>query len=143
MRLESLTPREASIFACVCDTVVAPRPPLPPVAETDAARFLDWWLARSPRINRSALRVLLYAAELAPLALGFGHRLRELPGPERGRALAALESARPALRQPVKLLRSVAYLAYYGDSRVIGLLGYDAGAKVARGRALRAREARP
>ena len=41
MRLESLTPREASIFACVCDTVVAPEPVLPPVRDTDAVAFFD------------------------------------------------------------------------------------------------------
>ena len=45
MTLSVLTPREASIFACVCDTVVAPAPVLPPVRDTDAVGFLDRWLA--------------------------------------------------------------------------------------------------
>ena len=144
MTLEALTPREASIFACVCDAVVAPRPPLPAVSETDAASFFDWWLVRSPRAHRAALRVLLYAAELAPRALGFGHRLRDLPPAERARAVAALEGARrPAVHRLVKLLRSIAFLAYYGDERVMALVGYDAGAKVARSHALRRGEGRP
>ena len=62
MKLATLSPREASIFACVCDTVVAPEPLLPPVRETDAVQFLDRWLAAAPRLNRIGLRALLYAA---------------------------------------------------------------------------------
>ena len=144
MRLEVLTPREASIFACVCDTVVAPEPALPPVRDTDAVAFFDRWLARCPGLNRRALRALLYAAELAPLALGFGRRLRSLPSTERGRALHAVEHARqPGARKLGKLLKGMATLSYYGDDAVMLRLGYDADANVARGRALRAAEGRP
>ena len=60
----TLSRREASIFACVCDTVVAPEPLLPPVRETDAVQFLDRWLAAAPRLNRIGLRAPFYAAEL-------------------------------------------------------------------------------
>ena len=67
MTLETLTPREASIFACLTDTVVAPRPLLPPVAETDTAAFFDRWMGRSPRLNRTGFRALLYVVEVAPL----------------------------------------------------------------------------
>jgi hypothetical protein len=142
--LETLTPREASIFACVCDTVVAPEPVLPSVRETDAVVFLDWWLARSPRLNRAGLRGLLYAAELAPRLLGFRHRLRTLAPGERARALEALQHSRfPHVRQLAKLVKGVALLSYYGDDGVMRRLGYDAEANVRRGRELRAREARP
>ena len=44
-----LSPREASIFACVADTLLAPAPPLPPIGQTDAVRAFDAWLARAPR----------------------------------------------------------------------------------------------
>src|SRR5687768_16935470 len=70
--LAALSPREASIFACLADTVVAPEPVLPPVRETDAVEFFDRWMARSPRPNRVALRALLYTLEVAPRFLGFG-----------------------------------------------------------------------
>ena len=63
---EGVTPREASIFACVCDTVVAPEHQLPAVRNTDAVGAFDRWLAGSPRPHRAALRGLLHAAELAP-----------------------------------------------------------------------------
>jgi hypothetical protein len=142
--LRSLSPREASIFACVCDTVVAPWPLLPPVRETDAVAFFDWWLERSPRLNRAGLRALLYAAELAPRAVGLRARLRELPEEERVSALDALERVRlPQVRQLVKLVKGMAFLSYYGDDRVMLELGYDAEANVRRGRELRAREGRP
>jgi hypothetical protein len=144
MTLKVLTPREASIFACVCDTVVAPGTALPPVRETDAVAFLDRWLAASPRLNRTGLRALIYAAEVAPRALGQRGRLRALR--EDGRALAlerAEASGRPEARALLKLLKSIAFLAYYGDDGVMGLLGYDADAVVLRARELRAREARP
>jgi hypothetical protein len=142
--LAVLTPREASIFACVCDTVVAPEPVLPPVKTTDAVGFLDRWLAAAPALNRIGLRGLLYASELAPRALGQGHRLRALAEPERAAALEAAERARrPEVRAIVKLVKSVAFLAYYGDDAVMGRLGYDADAVVARARELRAREGRP
>jgi hypothetical protein len=142
MTLETLSPREASIFACVCDTVVAPGRALPPVRETDAVEFLDRWLAKAPRLNRAGLRALLYAAELSPRAVGGRGRLRALPEAQRAEALARLESSRRA-RDLVKLISGIAYLAYYGDDAIMNRLGYDADANVARARELRAAEARP
>jgi hypothetical protein len=140
-RLRFLTPREASIFACVCDTVVAPEPVLPPVRETDAVASFDRLLAASPPLNRIGLRALLYAAELAPKALRM-RRLRALAPDERGAALERLEGSRRAARL-VELLEGLACLSYYGDDAVMRRLGYDAEARVARGRELRAREGRP
>jgi hypothetical protein len=142
--LAALTPREASIFACWCDTVVAPGNGLPPVAQTDAVAFFDFWLERSPRLNRAGLRALLYAAELAPRLLRFGGRLRTLPESDRARALDAIEHARaPQLRTLAKLLKGIAILSYYGDDGVMGRLGYDADERVRTGRELRLAEARP
>lgn len=142
--LAVLSPREASIFACLADTVVAPEPLLPPVRETDAVAFFDRWMARSPRLNRSGLRALLYALELAPRLLGFGARMRRLPAPERARFLRAIEQNRvPQLRQLAELMQVLGQLSYYGDDRVMLRLGYDAEANLARGRALRARDGRP
>lgn len=142
--LTQLSPREASIFACLADTVVAPEPALPPVRETDAAFFFDRWLARSPALNRAGLRALLWAAELAPLAVGAGARLRRLPEAERARLLALAERRGPApVRQLAKVVKGIAFLAYYGDDALLRRAGYDPDAVVARGRELRAREGRP
>ena len=142
--MKVLTPREASIFACITDTVVAPEPLLPPVRETDAVVFLDRWLAASPRLNRAGLRALIYAAELAPRALGQRARLRTLSEDERVAALQRAGAAkRPEVRALYKLVQSIACLAYYGDDAVMARLGYDADAVVRRGRELRVREARP
>jgi hypothetical protein len=144
MTLLVLSPREASIFACVCDTVVAPEPLLPAVRKTDAVTFFDRWLVLSPRLNRAGLRVLLYAAELAPRLLGFRARLRALAEADRARVLEALERVgEPRVRELVRLFKSVACLSYYGDDAVMLQLGYDADANVRRGRELRAREGRP
>lgn len=142
--LLALSPREASIFACLCDTVVAPEPRLPPVRETDAALFFDRWMARSPRVNRLGMRALLHLIEFAPLGLGFGRRLRALEPRQRAACLRAVERGGPApLRQLTKLVKGMAFLAYYGDDRVMLLVGYDAEANVRRGRLLREAEARP
>ena len=144
MRLDALTPREASIFACVCDTVVAPEPELPAVSDTGAVAFLDGWLAVSPRINRLGLRGLLYAAEWAPRGLGLPARLRRLDTEQRAMALAAAETARSRrARQLVRILKDIACLSYYGDVDVMRRLGYDADANVRRARELRRREGRP
>ena len=144
MTLAVLTPREASIFECVCDTVVAPAAALPPVRDTDAVRFFDSWLARAPRPNRVALRGLLNLAEVTPRLRGFRHGLRALPERERERLLFELErAARPRIRQLVKLLKGMTFLSYYGDDRVMRRLGYDAEERVRRARELRAREGRP
>ncbi len=143
-RLALLTPREASIFACLVDTVAAPEPLLPPVAETDAAFFFDRWMAASPRPNAAGMRVLLHAIELMPRFMGYGARLRRLPVPERVRWLKTIErNPNPRVRQLTKLVKSAALLAYYGDDAIMRRLGYDAGANVARGRELREREGRP
>ena len=125
-----MTGRELSIFACVTDTVVAPLPPLPPVHETDAAPAFAHSLEAAPALNALALRAALLALELAPLALGFGARLRRLSPAERERALAKLD--RGPLAPLLKAVRSLAHLHYYGDARVMRLLGYDADAVVAR-----------
>ena len=143
MTLTTLTPREASIFACVCETVVAPGAALPPVRQTDAVAFVDYWLARSPLVNRVALRAALYLAELAPRLLRIGGRLRTLSERDRARTLQEIESLRsPHARQLVKAVKTMAFLSYYGDPGILLQLGYDAEANVDRGRELRVREAR-
>jgi len=142
--LAVLSPREASIFACLADTVVAPEPVLPPVRETDAVAFFDRWMSRAPRVNRIALRGLLYTLETGPRLLGFGARMRRLTPERRAEYLRAIErSSVPQLRQLAKLLQGFGQLAYYGDDGIMVRLGYDADANVARGRGLREREGRP
>src|SRR5919201_1023929 len=89
--LQVLSGREASIFACITDTVVAPEPVLPPVRETDAVAFFDDWLRRLPRVNRGAMRGLLWGAELTPIVTGFGARLRQLDRQRRGEWLRGVE----------------------------------------------------
>ena len=143
-RLAVLTPREASIFACLVDTVVAPEPVLPPVGQTDAAYFFDRWMDASPKPNAIGMRALLYALELLPLALGYGARLRSLPVADRARFVETIErNPNRHLRQIVKLLKGAAFLSYYGDDSIMRQVGYDAEANVERGRALRAKEGRP
>jgi hypothetical protein len=139
--LHAISGREASIFACVTDAVVAPVPPLPQVAETDAAFAFDAQLAGSPALNRLGLRLALHALELAPLAVGARHRMRRLAPAARTAALGRLDR-NPLLAPLLKIMRSLAHLSYYGDLGVMRLLGYDPEAVVARGRALRAAETR-
>ena len=144
MSLTALTRREASIFACMCDTIVSPGPALPAVRETDAVAFFDRWLARSPRANRVALRGLLHAVDVVPRTRGFSKRLRVLPEPERERLLFELEkSRRPRVRQLVKVLKTMTFLSYYGDDGVSRRLGYDPDERLREARELRTREGRP
>jgi hypothetical protein len=143
-QLKALTPREASIFACLVDTAVAPEPLLPPVAQTDCAFYFDRWLCHSPRQNRVGLKAVLWALELGPLAGGFRHRMRRLSEPERIRWLHTIEKSRHSpVRQVVKLIKGAAFLSYYGDDAIMRRIGYDADANVARGRRLRAEQGRP
>jgi hypothetical protein len=142
--LRAITPREASIFACMTDAVVAPEPVLPPVRETDAVLFFDDWMARSPAPNRIAMRAALYVFELSPLLTGAGTRLRRLDAGGRARWLEAIERVKqPQVRLACKLLKGAAQLAYYGDDRVLARCGYDADANLRRGRELRIKEGRP
>ena len=144
MTLRVLTPREASIFACVTETIVAPEPLLPVVRDTTAVACFDTWLWHSPRLNRAGLRGLFYLAEIAPWLLGFGARLRSLPPGDRTAALHKAErSGLAPVRGLVKLVKSLTCLSYYGDDAVMVSLGYDAEAVVHRGRELRVREGRP
>lgn len=142
--MRTITPREASIFACFTDTVVAPEPHLPPVEQTDAAEFFDRWLTLAPRLNAAALRVAVGALELGPLALGYRRRLRRLTPEQRVHYLRRIEKSRsPHLRQAAKALKGIAFLCYYGDDGLLRRLGYDADANVRRARDLRLREGRP
>jgi hypothetical protein len=118
-----LSRREASIFACVADTLLAPAPPLPPVDETDAVAAFDAWLQRAPRANRLALRALLLGLELAPRLATRAHTAwRALPPGRRLDVLTRLEHA--GGRPIVEALRATAAVSYYGDARVSALLGY-------------------
>jgi len=142
--LRVLSPREASIFACVTDTVVSPAPLLPPVSATTAVASFDTWLWHSPGLNRIGLRAVFLAAEQAPRLLGFGARLRSLEPRERAAVLERVERTGPAaVRAVVKVVKSLTFLSYYGDDAVMLRLGYDASANVRRGRELRVREGRP
>ncbi|MDQ3935804.1 MAG: hypothetical protein M3340_14365 [Actinomycetota bacterium] len=139
----TISGREASIFACFTDAVVAPEPALPPVRETDAIPFFDHWMSLLPRANRTGMRGLLLLAELAPLAT-HGRRLRRLDRDRRADWLRRAEHSRNGhVRNLMKLMESAAQLAYYGNDAVSLQLGYDAEANLRRGRELRAREGRP
>jgi len=143
-KLRVLSGREASIFACLADTVVAPGDGLPAIRDTDAVSFFDEWLALLPKPNRAGMRALLWAAELGPLTAGYGRRLRRLDRARRSDFLRAVEHASPTqLRLVAKAIVGAAQLSYYGDDVVLGRLGYDAAANLERGRRLRAAEGRP
>jgi hypothetical protein len=136
----SLTRREANVFACLADTVIAPVAPLPPLGRTDTLAFLDAYLDSAPKANRLGVRAMLMALEVGPLALGYKARLRRLEPADRMAYLDRLDKG-PA-HAPLQALEAMAKLAYYGDRGVMGRLGYDPDAVVARGRALRAQEGR-
>lgn len=135
-----MTRREADIFVCLTDAVVAPAGPLPQVRATDAVAAFERYLRQSPRLNAIGLRAALLALELGPRVLGFGARMRALAPAARDAYLERLEGG--ALGAPLIALRSLAHVSYYGDEHVLRLLGYDPAANVARGRALRAAEGR-
>ncbi len=132
--------READVFACLTDAVVAPGGGLPPLAETDAVAFLARYLAASPRRNRAGFRALLLALEVGPLALGFGARLRRLAPAARLAYLQRLERSPAA--PLAEMLEALAKLSYYGDEGVMAAVGYDPAAVVERGRRLRREEGR-
>src|SRR5450759_2830390 len=133
MRLTAIGPREASIFTALADAFVAPEPVLPAVRDTDALSTFDTWLARSPRLNRIGLRVLLHLAEIAPLLSGGGRRLRRLD-PERARRWLTRVEHLPlrAPRELARALKTLILLCYDGDQAVMARLGYDAAANVRR-----------
>ncbi len=140
--LRTISGREASIFACFTDAVVAPEPVLPPVRETDAVAFFDRWMGLMPRANRVGMRALLLLAELAPV-VSHGGRLRRIERDRRADWVLRIErSGNGHVRMLMKLMESAAQLSYYGSDRVLGQLGYDAEANLERGRALRAAEGR-
>jgi hypothetical protein len=144
MELVCLAPREASIFACLVDTVAAPEPLLPAVARTDCAFAFDRWMAAGPALNARGMRGLLLALEVMPIAMGYHKRFRRLSRPDRARFIRAIEhSSNRHVKQLVKALKGAAFLAYYGDDAVMRQVGYDAQANLERARAVRLSEGRP
>jgi hypothetical protein len=109
-----MTARERGAFVRVAEILVAPVPPLPAVRDTDAVAALEHSLAAGPRLNELALRAGLLFVD---------RRLRRVPP-------AALE--RGAFKPLMKVMASLAHLHYYGDDRVMRLLGYDPDAVLAR-----------
>lgn len=136
----SVTPREANVFACFVDTVVAPGDGLPELAGTDAVEFLDGYLAAAPALNRIGVRATLHALEVGPVLLGYGARLRRLPPDRRLAFLGTIERTPAAVA--LQAVEALAKLAYYGDAGVMRGLGYDSEAVVGRARELRLAERR-
>ncbi len=144
MDLRAISPREASIYACLVDAVCAPAGDLPPVRETTAVAFLDEWLGRAPGLNRIGFRALLYACEAGPVLAGYGRRLRRLDRERRRRYLTGIAHSRaPALRAASEVVRMAASMGYYGDTAVMRAVGYDPEAKLSASLELRRREGRP
>jgi hypothetical protein len=98
-----MTRHEHNNVVRVIEALVAPQPPLPPVRETDAVAALERSLAAGPKLNAVVLRTALLLA-------GMGMRRGPL----------------------AKVVASLAHLHYYGDDRVMRLLGYDPDAVLAR-----------
>ena len=144
MELRAITPREASIFACLVDAICDPADPLPEVRETSAVAFLDEWLDRAPVLNRLGFRALLYLAEAGPALAGYGTRLRRLDRRRRQEYLErVMHSRAAALKAASELLRASVGLGYYGDTAVMQAVGYDPEEKLRVARELRQREGRP
>lgn len=139
--LKTISGREASIFAALCEVFVDPAAPLPDVRDTDAAFALDANLAVAPPLNRIGLRVVIHMLELTPLALGYGARMRRLDRATRTAAIERL-AANAVLRPLIEGVRTVSHLCYYGDVGVMRALGYDPQVVVDRAAKLRVREAR-
>jgi hypothetical protein len=108
---------EARTFACLADTLLAPRPPLPPVAATDAVVAFDRWLSLAPRVNRLGARALLLALALT--------RWPQRPPSRRLATIERTAQRGPTGRGVVEALRAAAAVSYYGDAHVSALLGYD------------------
>jgi hypothetical protein len=123
-----VTSREQAALAALIDAVAAPRPPLPPVARTDAVEAFQRWLAFAPRINRAALRTALAGLAIA-----------RFPRRDRAARLALLRRIRP--RPAAEALRAAAAVSYYGDAGVLAALGHDPAARVQEARAARSRAA--
>jgi hypothetical protein len=123
-----VTSREQAALAALIDAVAAPRPPLPPVARTDAVEAFQRWLAFAPRINRAALRTALAGLAIA-----------RFPRRDRAARLALLRRIRP--RPAAEALRAAAAVSYYGDAGVLAALGHDPAARVQEARAARRRAA--
>jgi hypothetical protein len=117
-----MTQRELRTIGLLIEWAVAPAPPLPPVAATDAVAAFARDIECSPASQRLALRGLLALASRVP------PRRFEAGGP-----LAGLGD----------LFGALAHLAYYGDAGVMRVIGYDPVAVRERGRAIRIAEARP
>jgi len=113
--------REARIFACLADTLLAPAAPLPPVDETDAADVFGAWLSRFPIATRLGLRAFMVMIELAPRLTGQPWHAR--PPAER---LARLDQLRRLPNGSLLLdaLRAACGSSYYGDPAVAATLGY-------------------
>ena len=139
--MEVLSRREAEIFACLADTVIAPDPPMFTIAQTDAVAYFDRLLVVSPAPNRAGLRMILRALDVAPRLTGRGARFRGLEPAERLAFLRSLDGLAP-LRSLVHAITALAQLCYYGNDQVMRGLGYDVEANLARARMLRVTEAR-
>lgn len=118
----ALSTREQRIFEVVIDTLLAPAPPLPPVAETDAVAAFSTWLTRFPVAARAGLRALIVGIELSTLPSG---RLwHALPPSDRLARLEQLFSVPPYGPLLLDAIRAAAGSSYYGDRGVSAVLGY-------------------
>ena len=114
--------REARAVEALVDAVAAPRPPLPPVADTDAVASFATWIAFAPQPNRAPLHAALGALTLA-----------RFPRRDRAGRLALLR--RLGHSPLAEGLRATAAVSYYGDAGVLRALRHTAPGSAAPGHA--------
>ena len=100
---------------------------IPGADDLDVAGYVDAWVAQMPAATQRDLgRFFAYLEHVAPIGLGLGARFTRLGATDQDRVLAAVEaSSSDKLRGGLDGLRSLVFLAYYGDPRTWGLIGYD------------------
>ncbi|MEI2702690.1 MAG: hypothetical protein V9E83_09850 [Baekduia sp.] len=118
----ALSSREQRIFEVLIDTLLAPAPPLPPVAETDAVAAFSTWLSRFPVVARSGMRAIIVGVELS--ALPSGRPWHAHDPADRLARLERLFSVPPYGPLLLDAVRAAAGSCYYGDRGVAAVLGY-------------------
>jgi hypothetical protein len=111
----SLTDAERAVLRAVMDRLVPPVADLPGAGTMGLLDAVETMAHAHPPFHHALLALLdgLPAAAFAALA-----------GPDQDKAIAAFESAHPAA---FSAALEVVYLAYYGDPRVHGRIGWRGG----------------
>ena len=123
-----VTEKEYAILFAVAEILIPNNPPFPPASAVDVAHKVDAVLGRAHKEQQEQFSLVLALIEnpsVSTLLNAQIHPFTKSTDTEKSQRLASWRTGIPKLRSAFKALNGICNAAYYADSTVEKILGYN------------------